>query len=272
MIVIVVCHPDDEAIWIGGFLGFVGLSDKFNVSVICLSGRDPNSLREIEFHQARNACGYQSGIVLGGPLRPASTPLSCVVDTFHEGLNKLNIKCSDIDLLITHSPYGDEHTNPHHKQAFAKLYEFTKKNRISFGFFSTIALPIGNLRSILCNFKRLDKYHLIGLYRVSYSIIDRLRFYIDYKITNLPCFLFQLQIDYNKKRKMIDSYPSINLMEHEQYYATITSSVETIYLFDYKGMSVINSMIDTMDVPAQSKLFKDLNLLARFYKKIMKRF
>ena len=58
--------------------------------------------------------------------------------TVLKGLSILGLKINDIDLLITHSPFGDEHMNPHHIQASKELFEWTYAHKISFGFFSCL--------------------------------------------------------------------------------------------------------------------------------------
>ena len=64
-IVFVVCHPDDEAIWVGGLLHELSKFQNIRAYVICLSGRDPNSPREREFDQARREANYAGGVVMG---------------------------------------------------------------------------------------------------------------------------------------------------------------------------------------------------------------
>src|SRR6266404_8308049 len=91
-IVFAVCHPDDEAIWIGGLLHELSEIPYVQAYVICLSGRDPNSPRGQEFEAARRVARYAGGVVLGFPLRPAPEPLPEISQTVEEGLRLLNLK------------------------------------------------------------------------------------------------------------------------------------------------------------------------------------
>jgi len=105
----VVCHPDDEALWVGGLVESLSTFQFLKVYVLCLSGVDAQSTRESEFYAARQVAGYTAGVVMGDRLRPATEPLTNIAYTVEHGIKKLNLEIGDISLLITHSPYGDEH-------------------------------------------------------------------------------------------------------------------------------------------------------------------
>ena len=64
----VVCHPDDESLWVGGLLNLLGEISFLNVFVICLSGKDTNSPRIKEFDEAIKFTSTVKGIVMGGVL------------------------------------------------------------------------------------------------------------------------------------------------------------------------------------------------------------
>lgn len=255
MILVVVCHPDDEALWFGGSLNALTILGSSEVCVLCLSGRDANSLRENEFHEAMSIAGYSKGVVLGFSLRDAHQALPNISETVKQGLVELGYDTSDIELLITHSPYGDEHRHPHHVQAYQELFSWTKKKKVPLGFFSTIPLPIGGIRSCLHNYQRKDQVHLNFFGHCTYSLLDILRVNFFYGRGWMPKFYCQWQINSSIKKAMLNCYESINLKQHEEGYAMFTSGVESFYLCDEAGLSAIKALIEKMDVPGASDLF-----------------
>ena len=259
MILVVVCHPDDEAIWFGGSLH--ALSKLVEVNVICLSGRDVNSPREQEFEAARAISFYKKGVVLGYPLRKALQKLPFVPDTVEEGIRVLGKTISDIDLLVTHSPYGDEHHHPHHKQAYSELFAWTKKESISFAFFSMIPLPIGSNRSILRNFPRLGSFHVTCLARCEYGFRDFIAGFVLRGRGWMPAYYAQWQTDIVVKRAMLNCYQSIGLEGHAENYAMFTSSVESLYFMNKRGFNFIASLIKGIEIPGVKDLFEQPSLL-----------
>ena len=90
-LVFAVCHPDDEALWVGGLLCELARLPFVNAYVVCLSGKDEQSPRMKEFEAARQVSGYSGGIILGFPLRPAPNPLPDTALTLREGLAFLKL-------------------------------------------------------------------------------------------------------------------------------------------------------------------------------------
>lgn len=254
MILVVVCHPDDEAIWFGGSLH--ALSKLVEVNVICLSGRDEDSPREREFEAARAVAGYKNGLVLGYPLRKALEKLPFIPETVAEGLRTLDKTVSEINLLITHSPYGDEQQHPHHKQAFNELLNWTKKENIPFGFFSMIPMPIGCNRSLLRNLPRHGPLHVTSLARCSYNLKDWLSACFFSGHGWMPAYYAQWQTDIATKRAMLNCYQSIGLQEHTENYAMFTSCVESVYFMNKNGFNFIANLIKDINVPGVEDLFK----------------
>src|ERR1044071_5367010 len=162
-VVFFVCHPDDEALWVGGLVSGLGRFG-VEVSVICASGGGQGSVRAAEFQSAREGAGYKRGLVLGGPLRAANEPLPPLALTLEAGLTQLGIDPSEVALLVTHSPYGDEHRHPHHKQAYQELKQWAQGSRVPFGFFSCMPLPWLQHQPIAASLRRAHGLSLIGVF------------------------------------------------------------------------------------------------------------
>ncbi len=261
MILVVVCHPDDEVIWFGGSIHALCNLANVEVDVICLSGKDEGSPREQEFHAAQQVAGYQKGIVLGYPLRRALESLPDISTTLEQGLAALGRRLDEVELLITHSPFGDEHLHPHHQQAFKELLNWSWKVRVPMGFFTTVPLPLGKARSLLRNYRRMGALHLTSLAKCSYSLGDYLKKWLFYGNGWFPKYYVQWQIDNDVKLAMLNCYQSIDLEQHRDGYATYTSSIESFYLYDRQGFEVISRVLEKMDVPGAKDLFgKQLRL------------
>lgn len=247
-IVFVVCHPDDEALWVGGILCELPRFNGIRTYVICLSGRDPASPREREFEAARRVAGYHAGIVLGSPIRPAAQPLPPVHVTVANGLSQLSLSLSLVDLLITHSPYGDEHRHPHHCQAYRELRTWTHERDIPFGFFS--CLPISDFAHIPIDagFRRAGSLHLLNRSRCEWP------FGAARRDVECPAEYVQFSADPERKRTMLNCYRSIDLVQHEAGYAAFTSNCESFYVSDRKGSAVIDAIMGEMPTPGPDDL------------------
>lgn len=270
-IVFVVCHPDDEALWIGGLLYNLSQISCVEVTVICLSGKDIGSPREAEFLSAQRIAGYKNGVVKGFPLRKLLAPLPLTSATAEEALNGFGISVREIDILITHSPYGDEHLSPHHTQTCKEMYAWAGKNKVPFGFFSMIPLPFSSHKSLIKNLKRTDTLFLLNFFRCRMSIFRRIFFMLTDGPYMNPSYYLQFLVDLEKKRQMLNCYQSINLEEHKKGYAMFNSNCESIYVMDKKGLQVFNAVVAELDLPGPEDLFKeysDLRVMAsKFYRK-----
>jgi len=259
-IVSVVCHPDDEALWIGGLLCELPKFPFLNVYVICLSGNNPASPRVDEFNNAQKSAGYKRGVVLGGKLRSALDPLPDTSKTVLEGLKKLNLKVDEISLLITHPPFGDEHINPHHRQTYHELLSWTQSVDIPFGYFANLPIPFFTLTPRLRVMKRSGSFHLLNLSECSRKECCLLDVFKKRSTRSLGCprYYVQFSTDIISKERMLNCYPSIDIEGHRKGYASFTNPCEAIYLFDNRGLRVIQKVIDAMEVPNPNDLFKIL--------------
>lgn len=260
-IVFAICHPDDEALWAGGLLYELSKFDFLRVHVVCLSGRDPASPRITEFEAARRIAGYASGVILGGRLRDANEPLPPLGPILEEGLRELGVNRPA--LLITHSPFGDEHRNPHHRQAFEELQAWSRASCVPFGFFACAAIPHYLHIPVLEALRRSDTLHLMNMFRCArllplWRTFDpALRLY-----RHAPRWLLQFQVDGVRKAKILEEYRSIGLIEHREGYASFTSAMEQLYLFGNLPPP-IRTLLDVMPAPTAGALFFQKTFLSR---------
>ncbi len=241
-LVFVVCHPDDEALWIGGLLCALPEFSGIRTHVICLSGRDSTSPREAEFHDARRTAGYAAGVVLGFPLRAAGEPLPSIAETTVEGLQHLKLEAAEVDLLVTHSPYGDEHANPHHVQAYRELRAWTRRHGVPFGYFSTVPMSDFAHVPLDTGFRRSGALHLLARLRCEWPQ-GRERTDVD-----RPAEYVQFAIDAARKHSMLRCYQSIDLDAHARGYAAFSSGAEGIYVVDAAGSAVVDVIVGAMPV------------------------
>ena len=253
--VFAICHPDDEALWIGGVLCELSRFEFIKSYVICLSGNDAQSPRVEEFKAAQNVAGYSQGVILGGALRPAPDPLPDTRATLEQGLRMVGLAPAAIDVLITHADYGDEHLHPHHKQAHAELKSWCSRSNVPFGHFSSI--PINGLCHIpiLTDLRRHKTLHLMNLSRCESfdapgdSPVDG-----EPSERSHPQYYVQWLCDPSAKLRMLNCYASINLELHRRGYAMFTNSCESLYLWDRRALEPWQAIIDNMEVPAEAKL------------------
>ncbi|HVZ22868.1 MAG TPA: hypothetical protein VG871_17465 [Vicinamibacterales bacterium] len=240
----IVCHPDDEALWIGGLLCELPQFQRIRTFVICLSGRDPESSRPREFEEARRVAGYHRGVVLGQALRPVGHPLPPISGTTEEGLGEIGLRPDAVDLLVTHSPYGDEHANPHHMQAYRELRTWTAALQIPFGYFSYV--PMADLMHIPVDtgFRRAGGLHLVSRSRCEWPARS--------SRTDVRCprEYVQFAVDAQRKHEMFRSYDSIGVAEHERHYAALTSATEGVYIEDPSGSRVVDAIVEGMVTPS----------------------
>lgn len=254
-VLFVVCHPDDEALWIGGLLHGMSRISGITVHVVCLSGFDESSPRQEEFEAAKAVAQYHAGVVMGSKLRPADQPLPPIAPTVIAGITKLNLLMTDVDLLITHSPFGDEHMHPHHIQACEELYTWTIAQNISFGFFS--CLPIANcyLEPTLKNMSRFKNLQPLNYARCRYGLFRSIIRRLEGKPWRYPSFYTQWLVDAEVKQRMLACYQSIDLSAHEQGYAMFNNNVESLYLFDHRGVALLKHVLPLMEVPGSRDYF-----------------
>jgi LmbE family N-acetylglucosaminyl deacetylase len=256
-IVFVVCHPDDEALWTGGLLCELSRLSFVKAYVVCLSGRDRNSPRAEEFEAARLSAGYAAGIVLGGPLRKAGEPLPPTPITLCEGLEALCLTSSQIDILVTHSPYGDEHKNPHHIQTYFELKAWCQTSKIPFGYFSCIPFPSITHVPVQTDLRRSGSFQLLNHSICGATSPRELLYYRGSEVyTDRPRHYLQFLTDGAAKARMLACYKSIDVPAHQDAYTMFTNPCEAIYLDADDGLAPWLAIFDHMTVPGAPDLMR----------------
>jgi len=231
----IVAHPDDESLWVGGTIHALNKSENYNVHVLCLWGllEQPDGYREESFYKATKEC--KGSYVFTE--RNGEHPIE-------HGLRVLNLSPEDVDLVITHPPYGDEHQHPHHKITYIESRGWANDHSVPLSCFSFFAMPF-KYEQIAVRAKRSDDLHLLNLFRVDRSEANkRFEFYPDYFI--------QFLVNIEDRNNMLANYKSIDAEEHKRGYFGWTSNCEGYYLTS-AGLEVFNDLIDSMPTPTNSE-------------------
>jgi len=149
-ILLVTAHPDDEVIWLGSTLHELCKKPNAEVKVICLWGamEKPGTMsavtpgfsdwdREKHFYEACRNQGYSKCKIFVDENFEASANEYQTDENLNIAFNICLKDIGDYDVLITHSPDGDERKHPHHIRLYEFFRKFTLENNIPFGFFST---------------------------------------------------------------------------------------------------------------------------------------
>tara|TARA_R110002020_G_scaffold40566_2_gene119900 strand:+ start:2901 stop:3620 length:720 start_codon:yes stop_codon:yes gene_type:complete len=235
-IVFVVAHPDDETLWVGGLLNYLSKLDNVTPHVICMTGQN-NVERYEEFKNSMRIANIKNCVV-GDMEIPANgtIPLNDIEGVFNNSLQELKLTTKDIDLLITHSFYGDEHEHLQHRQLFNHFFE----SGIPFAFFSSMTLPV----QMACTLKTMKREHNTHLINEAVVLnFDGATHYLQFKV------------DEQIKNKMLQQYNSINLEEHMQGYATWDSYIEGLYFKNAEAYEVFKPIVDRMPSPGGPRSF-----------------
>jgi hypothetical protein len=224
-----------------------------------------------EFEAARMASGYTNGVILGAPLRPANIALQDLAVTLEEGIALLELKASDVDLLITHSPAGDEHRSAHHCQAFRELRRWTSRKAVPFGYFSCIAVPWYIHVPFLFSLRRRGSLHMVNGFRCRRAVRTFLNAFDPSVWPFLHCPRYYLQFLTSGKASMLSCYESIGLKAHSDGYASFTNDCEGLYLFDELAYAPFAAIETAMDVPAGRSVFEQRSFFDRAATKLRTR-
>ena len=238
-VLFVVAHPDDESLWIGGMLKFLSDRQEVDPYVLCVTGRH-HPQRNNEFNKALDIAGIKNSFVAEEEIpNRGGIPLSNLQESIDTGISAM--KLEDVDLVVTHSPYGDEHQHAQHIQLFNYMARYCDAKNISFSFFSTFVLPdiamIGKQRDM----RRYNNTHILNYGGCNHSVIKN---------------FIQFKVDCDIKNDMLQCYQSINLQEHYEGYASWDSCVESIYFFNNEGFQIFENIYSNLESPAGKGWYK----------------
>ena len=238
-ILVIVAHPDDEVIWFGSTLYQLSKFKNININVICLWGilENPGSMAAVtrgyndinRKEQFYNVCKFMnfSKYYLVFNIKnkiPESYNYYNILHEFNNAYNILKLNELDkIDLIITHSYYGDEKKHIGHIYTHDFSKQYSHENNIPFSYFSIFQIPNITHSPILTNSYRKNGLHLLNLSKCNNNL-----------------YYIQFQGHLNKKIKALKLYKSVDFNIHYKHYMALTLITEGLY-FDYAGLYIINN-------------------------------
>ena len=210
-ILVVIAHPDDEIIWCGEFLR----------KLI----KNKNHIRCKEFITSSQNLGYNPILLPNedkGPDTIIESPLGINMELDIIYKNKKD----RYDLIITHSPTGEEGANLHHIQTHYESIIFSHKNKIPIVFFSShisiekkLAVHIPLKKSLIFRGKSLVLFAKIFYYLKKASKTNHNSFsstiyffiFIKYHFLKTKIFTITTNTNSNWKKKFIaENYNSLS--------------------------------------------------------------
>ena len=164
---------------------------------------------------------------------------------FNDGVKELGLDVEEVDLVITHPHYGDEHTHMNHIQLFYTMRQLTAEHGIPMASFSFMPIPYVKLCPILPDARRDKGLHMISIAKCeleNHKLTERLS-------QTPPLFFVQLKVDEGNKREMLNCYQSINIEQHQKGYSAWDSYLENFYIFDEKGLKPFIELYNAMKRP-----------------------
>jgi len=228
-VLFITAHPDDESLWCPGLINFLSTIDGYDVYVLCLWDilEKKDQFREEQFYQATDFLGCNALITedsLVCPLRQIE--------------NKFSVNLKDFQVIIAHSPYGDEHEHRHHINVHRYAKEKAADLQIGFSYFSYITPP-GTYVSLMKSGLRLGITHLLNILQ---NIDSKNIFY-------------QFSFDYDIKKTSLSFYKNINIEQHIRGYYAWTSVTEGYMTTDTMSKQFFSNLVDSLECPIEKNIF-----------------
>jgi len=235
-ILFVVTHPDDESLWCSSIIKT--LKDwGCRVSAICLTGGD-DKVRRAEYARA---C-----VVLGIPVcmmtLPDKTTFPDLGAMMESTLDENGINIADIDLVISHSFYGEEQNHFQHKECFFQVKRWCDRSGKLHGFFAERCLIKPMLNKVNSEIVQFYTWSLLsklaGFYRNLLMQDVRIRTTLKY---NLHLLLYltryskynvcvSFPVDLRWKHSLLACYRSRSDVQSDQSYKAYMNRQEFLYL------------------------------------------
>ena len=127
--------------------------------------------RKEQFYQVSNAMNFKNSYIItetNYEVKQKERQKNEVIENeFLNALNKINLKIDNINLLITHSYYGDERKHPHHIRLYDFFSEYTLNKNIPFGFFSILKIPNVPHIPTLIHTIRKNELHILSIEKIT---------------------------------------------------------------------------------------------------------
>lgn len=205
-------------------------------------------------------------------MRKASEPLPNILNTIEEGISKLSICIDDIDIIFTHSLYGDEHSNPHHSQVFEEVSKWTFKNSLNLSTFGVVPYPFYLYESIMLETEMNEKVIVLNKWKILNSPKMILKYPIQF-IKSLfslrPKYRIQIELLEDIKKDLWHKYSSINPEESYQQYTYLNSRTESFDFYNKKSFQIFIKSLGKLETCSYKDIFRlKISLKDRFLNKI----
>jgi LmbE family N-acetylglucosaminyl deacetylase len=234
ILLVVVAHPDDEAVWAGGILA--ALVPRFRVLIVSATHAGTPQ-RAAEFRRACSELGAES--IMMDCRDGGNEELPAITSQIEGLLADREIDPDSLASVLTHSPSGEEHWHPQHIQLHWQVSNWARKKRLDFCFFSCHP----GISSFSQAFTwGIPLVRLVGSKPKKYLARECLRF--------ARCLwryrshdMIKVAVDRESKRKLLAIYDAQSLKD----YAAYTSPYEFLFT---KNPGIIGALAESRNEEA----------------------